>query len=357
MKLHSGNALKRRKKKIIRQYALFWPPALMFLTIVRSVGTVEVGSFDPGITASILLSAVFGLVGGIISGTFQFILEEKIYGKASVTKLALAKGVFIFLFLILLIVLAFVVTKSLLHHNIDFWTFMFDEGSAPVYFYIIVVDIFMTRLRQVNLMLGEGNLTKLLTAKLYIPHEEERIFMFLDLQSSTTIAERLGHIKYSQLIQDCFYDLGVVDGYEAEIYQYVGDEAVLTWELEKGLRQNQCLRSYCAFVETLEQKKEYYLKKYDTIPSFKAALNCGTVTATEVGRYKKEIAYHGDTLNTAARILAKCNEFNEMILISDNLKKLIKTNEFEFKPMGDVPLRGKKEMVEIFAVSQSGEAQ
>lgn len=353
MKSHSNNTLKRRKKKIIRQYALFWPPALVFLSIIRSVGTVEVGSFDPGIAISILLAAGFGLVGGVISGSFQFILEEKIYGKASVTKLALAKGVFIIIFLILLIVLAFVVTKLIMHHNIDFWTFVLDDGSAPVYFYIITVDIFMTRLRQVNLMLGEGNLTKLLTAKLYIPHEEERVFMFLDLQSSTSIAEKLGHIRYSQLIQDCFYDLGVVDGYEAEIYQYVGDEAVLTWELQKGLNQNQCLKSYYAFIETLERKKEYYLKKYDTIPSFKAALNCGRVTATEVGRYKKEIAYHGDTLNTAARILAKCNEFNEMILISDNLRKLVITTDFQFKPMGNVPLRGKKETVEIFAVSPS----
>lgn len=351
MKSHLSNTLKRRKKKIIRQYALFWPPALIFLSIIRSVGTIEVGSFDPGITVSILLAASLGLIGGVISGSFQFILEEKIYGKASVTKLALAKGVFILIFLIVLIVLAFIVTKLTLHHDVDFWTFALDEGSAPVYLYIITVDIFMTRLRQVNLMLGEGNLTKLLTAKLYIPHEEERIFMFLDLQSSTSIAEKLGHIKYSQLIQDCFYDLGVVDGYEAEIYQYVGDEAVLTWELHKGLNQNQCLKSYFAFKETLERKREYYLKKYDTIPSFKAAINCGRVTATEVGRYKKEIAYHGDTLNTAARILAKCNEFNEMLLISDNLRKLVKTTDFQFKAMGDVPLRGKKETVEIFAVS------
>jgi adenylate cyclase len=351
MKSKFDSAQKRRKKRIIRQYALFWPPALVFLTIVRSIGTEEIGSFDPGITMSIILAATFGVIGGVISGSLQYILEEKIYGKASVLKLGLAKGAFIILFLVLFIVLAFIVTKVVFKHNIAFWTFVMDEGSGPVYFYIITVDIFMTRLRQVNLMLGEGNLTKLLTAKLYIPHEEERIFMFLDLQSSTSIAEKLGHIKYSQLIQDCFYDLGVVDEYEAEIYQYVGDEAVLTWELNKGLNKDQCLNSYFAFIETLERKKDYYLKKYDTAPSFKAALNCGRVTATEVGRYKKEIAYHGDTLNTAARILAKCNEFNEMILISENLRRLVKSSHFEFKLIGDVPLRGKTETVEIFAVN------
>ena len=36
------------------------------------------------------------------------------------------------------------------------------------------------------------------------PKEESKIFMFLDLQSSSKIAELLGHEKYSDFIQDCF---------------------------------------------------------------------------------------------------------------------------------------------------------
>ncbi|WP_420387727.1 adenylate/guanylate cyclase domain-containing protein [Roseivirga sp.] len=352
MKFHKTSQLKRRKKKIIGQYALFWPPALVFLTIIRSVGTIEVGSFDPGLLPSILLAAVFGFIGGVISGYFQFMLEEKIYGRTSIRKLALAKAIFIVIFLVTLIVIAYIMTRVIFHHDIDFITFAFDEGSAPVYLYIISVDIFMTRLRQVNLMLGEGNLTKLLAGKLYTPHEEERIFMFLDLQSSTTLAETLGHIKYSQMIQDCFFDLGVTNAYRAEIYQYVGDEAVLTWPLQEGLNRDNCLKAYYDFMDTLESKREYYQNKYGSLPFFKAALNCGTVTATEVGRYKREIAYHGDTLNTAARILAKCNEFNEEMLISESLRQMINTSDFEFKPMGEVPLRGKKEAVPIFAVKR-----
>jgi len=37
-------------------------------------------------------------------------------------------------------------------------------------------------------------------------------------------------------------------------------------------------------------------------------MNAGVVTVAEVGKYKKEIAYHKDTINTAARIQVKCNE-------------------------------------------------
>ncbi|MHA1992727.1 MAG: hypothetical protein ACW98A_17360 [Candidatus Hodarchaeales archaeon] len=59
--------------------------------------------------------------------------------------------------------------------------------------------------------------------KYHHPKEEKRTFMFMDLKSSTTYAEKLGHIEYNKLIQDCFFDLtDVVAENNANIYQYVG---------------------------------------------------------------------------------------------------------------------------------------
>ena len=118
--------------------------------------------------------------------------------------------------------------------------------------------------------------------------------MFLDLRSSTTIAEKLGHEKYSRLMQDCFNDLGVVIENDAEIYQYVGDEAVLTWSMEGGLKDQNCIRAFFTFKERLERKSEYYQSTYGVQPEFKAGVNGGSVIVTEVGKYKKEIAYYGD---------------------------------------------------------------
>lgn len=126
-------------------------------------------------------------------------------------------------------------------------------------------------------MLGEGNLARILTGQFYEPHEEERIFMFIDLQSSTELAEQLGHIKYSRLIQDCFNDLSVTSKYYAQIYQYVGDEAVLTWEIDRGIQNDNCLNAFFAFKKQLESRKEHYLKEYNHLPFFKAGLNCGIV--------------------------------------------------------------------------------
>ena len=176
--------------------------------------------------------------------------------------------------------------------------------------------------------------------------------MFIDLKSSTTIAEKIGHYKFSQLIQDCFSDISVVEKYEAEVYQYVGDEAVLTWSEKKALKKLNYVHAFFAFRNRLESKKEYYQNTYGVIPEFKAGANLGMCTVTEVGDLKREICYHGDTLNTAARIEELCNDYEADFLVSESLhEKLEHQAGFIFEHVGHVELKGKVNKVGIFKVS------
>ncbi|MEO6637398.1 MAG: adenylate/guanylate cyclase domain-containing protein, partial [Ginsengibacter sp.] len=185
------------------------------------------------------------------------------------------------------------------------------------------------------------------------PQEEYRIFMFIDLNSSTTIAEKLGHLNYSNFIQDCFSDLDVVHAYNAEIYQYVGDEAVLTWELSKMRSVIQSIDAFWAFQTKLIVESDYYFKKYGMIPQFKAGMSIGMVTVVEIGKLKKEIAYHGNTLNTAARVVALCNIYGEKLLITkkmyDEFSKV--KSKYIFKKITETKLRGKQGLTEIYSVS------
>ncbi len=53
--------------------------------------------------------------------------------------------------------------------------------------------------------------------------------MFLDIKSSTTIAEQLGLENYYSLLNYFFHEISeLVRSTKAEIYQYIGDEVVLT---------------------------------------------------------------------------------------------------------------------------------
>jgi len=205
---------------------------------------------------------------------------------------------------------------------------------------------------QVSEKFGQGVLFNFLVGRYHRPKEEQRIFMFMDLKSSTTYAERLGHVRYSHLIQDCFHDLtDVVTRHHAAIYQYVGDEVVLTWDLEHGVTNGACLRIFEAYDCTLRERAAHYETEYGFVPEFKAGVNAGLVTVAEVGEIKKELAYHGDVLNTAARIQDKCNELGQRLLVSELLKDLLAGSaDCAFHPMGEAQLKGKARPVRIYGV-------
>ena len=127
--------------------------------------------------------------------------------------------------------------------------------------------------------------------------------MFLDLDASSALAETLGDLKYHQFLNEFYYDIAdeIVDAY-GEIYQYVGDEVVITWKMKRGLESGNCLRPYFQILGKIEKVKQKYIDKFGAYPRFKAAVHCGQVIAAQIGDIKSEIVFHGDVVNTTSRI-------------------------------------------------------
>jgi len=218
-----------------------------------------------------------------------------------------------------------------------------------VYFYLVAFlnNIFKDMVKRV----GRGNYIKWLFGLLKKPIEEERIFMFIDMKSSTHNAERLGHEKFSFLVQDFFNDLSIVDNYNGEIYQYLGDGAIISWNLKAGLTNDNCIKSFFAFERVIERGAKKYKKKYGMIPNFKAGMHVGKIMVLQVGTIRRDISYNGDTLNTAARIESLCSEMKRKLLISEDLFRLLPgKNKYLFKHLDNNRLKGKRRKIEIYEV-------
>lgn len=223
---------------------------------------------------------------------------------------------------------------------------------VAVFSYLLAFSFIINFTMEVKKKYGPGNLWHMIIGKYHHPVVEERIFMFLDLKDSTTYAEKLGHIKYSQMIQKCFFYLNeIVFEHKAQIYQYVGDEAVLTWPMKNKSAVQHAINLYFAFKDKLDSKTDMFNTKFGFVPEFKAGINEGKVTAAEVGSIKREIAYHGDVLNTGARIQAKCNELGKSLLVSEIFADEIKNIKgFRKELMGKINLKGKLEAINIYAI-------
>ena len=191
---------------------------------------------------------------------------------------------------------------------------------------------------------GYGVLPNFILGRYNKPKEERRIFMFLDIKSSTTITEKLGHIQYHNLLNDFFDDINdSIIFSKGEIYQYIGDEITVSWTMGNGIENENCLRCFFSITDKIQSNSTRYMERFGLIPDFKAGLHCGNITIGEVGVIKKEIVFTGDVLNTAARIEGLCNTYDVRLLVSRKLLDLLQIeNRYTKNVIAEIILRGKK---------------
>ena len=218
----------------------------------------------------------------------------------------------------------------------------------------MIIAVLTVLAMQVKEKYGQGVFKNMLLGKYHQPQQEQRVFMFLDLKGSTTIAEKIGNISYFKLLSKFFEDISspIIESY-GEIYQYVGDEVVVSWSLKKGIKDAHCLRVFFEIINTIDQKSHEYQARFGLVPAFKAGIHVGEITVGEVGTIKKDIIFSGDVLNTTARIQEQCNILKQPLLVSKQLLSLLPIKDhFTIEPLGQIELRGKMQPVTLCTVTQ-----
>ena len=206
---------------------------------------------------------------------------------------------------------------------------------------------------QIARMLGRGVLGSFVLGRYHRPRREERVLMMIDMRDSTTIAERIGDLAFHDLLNE-FYghvaDAASETG--ADIHKYVGDEAILAWRPKRAARNGDCLRFFFILRQRIAAAEQRYCGKFGMVPQFRAGLHKGMVVVGEIGVTKQEIAFSGDTMNTAARIEQATRQFDADFLASDAaLRGVPLPDGCSVRSVADLQLRGKSERVELFAVS------
>lgn len=236
----------------------------------------------------------------------------------------------------------------------DVQAFVASADFAWFFGLLLGASFLITLAFQVNRVLGPGTLRALLLGRYLRPVHEERVFLFLDLTDSTPIAEQLGPLRFSDFKNDFFHDVaGPVLATRGQIFQYVGDEVVVSWTLRHGTRHGDCLRLFYLVEDAVEARRDWYQRRYGVVPRFKAACHAGPVVTAEIGDLKREIVHSGDTLNTTARMEGQCRLLGRRLLVSETLLDCCPLPaDLRAEPVGAVPLRGKRETVALYAVER-----
>ena len=344
---------------------LFWVFAGIFFTIIEYLlihpasqisnienltPAVHIYSYD--FWRSITETIFAAIIAGLSIGTFEiFYFQDYFRTKPFGYTVFIKSLIYSFAMIVLIVVgllfdQSFNAGKSIFHPEVIEGVAIYLSGSGVWAFVIYWTAIII--LTQIFILMrdsfGYGVLPNFILGRYNKPKEERRIFMFLDLKSSTTIAEKLGHIQYHNLLNDFFDDINdSIIFTKGEIYQYIGDEITVSWTMENGIENENCLRCFFSIGDKIKSNSTRYTERFGLVPDFKAGLHFGNVTIGEVGVIKKEIVFTGDVLNTTARIEELCNTYDVKLLMSKKLLDVLQIEKrYSMKKIDEVMLRGKK---------------
>jgi adenylate cyclase len=307
----------------------------------------------------IVVTSVSMIVGAML-GTLEVLVLSKLFKKSPFSVMVLVKSLIYsgFTTFALISYAAFsssiILDKSLLSSEVqnNVANFLGTIHFQSALFYAACSITMCILIYEISSSLGQGVIRRLLLGKYHKPREEERIFLFVDMKSSTRIAEKLGHIQYFKLLKEYYFDMSpAILRSKGEVYQYVGDEIIISWPIERGVATNDCIKCYFRILESMIRQKEKYLNAYGHFPEFKAGMHLGSVTTGEIGDLKKEILFTGDVLNTTARIQSLCNENNVSFLFTQSLLDKLSPHNFNIMKLGDTELRGKDKSVKLYTVN------
>lgn len=220
------------------------------------------------------------------------------------------------------------------------------------------ITLLLVMLRQTTQIVGERTARAVILGRYHRPRGEERFFLFIDIVGSTPVAEKLGALSVHRYLNRIFQAAAdPIDDSRGEVYQYVGDEMVITWLVEEGRKGARPLACLFQIVDELEKAASEFEQEFGTVPKLRAALHAGEVVTGEAGGPRRAIVFHGDVMNATSRIENLTRELGHPYLVSENaLKRMDGREAYGFEDLGPQALRGKDAAIRVYAVTRGSAA-
>jgi adenylate cyclase len=217
-----------------------------------------------------------------------------------------------------------------------------------------VMSVLLGAAFELSRLIGSRVLLNVILGRYRRPTREERVFLFLDIVGSTSLAESMGELRMHDLLTPFFFDIDeTILAHGGEVHAYVGDEVIVTWRLAANMSERRYLDCFFAIQDRIAERADLYRREFGMVPMFRAGLHAGPVVISECGDSRRQIAYFGDTVNVTARLQEHCKEVGHALLVSADLLRLVRPgSDLTVEALGPTQLRGRAAAVEVFAVKR-----
>ena len=342
----------RRRKAILRIVLISTMLGLFYNILAKELGDLR----------AVINGTLIGFFGGIIIAVFEFKIFNPQYRKLSFLTVLILKTILYFLsFLVLIIgIKAFIDSwfKGLSFVDYlaspDFRNFVLNEDFDVILTYTFLLLSITTFSLQISRKIGYSMMLDIITGRYHTPSEEERIFMLLDIKSSTSITELLGDLKYHQFLNDFYYDITkCILTAKGNIYRYVGDEIIVYWKMNAGLKNANCLQTYNLIKFVMKSQSAKYYNKYGLVPEFITCFHSGKIVVGEIGEVKSQVVFSGETLSELQKLKKISSLYNRDLIISGYLVNKIKLpDNYHMEEMGYIPAVNYQEGEAVYALKE-----
>jgi adenylate cyclase len=197
--------------------------------------------------------------------------------------------------------------------------------------------------------IGIENLFHLMIGTYHRPVIEEKVLLFLDINNSTGLAERLGAIQIKSLVGKFLFDISKpITDQGGEIYLYKGDGLIALWSWSEAIRGDKILRAIDAVFAAVRREEAAYQQEFGVVPRFRIGVHGGEVVVSEQGDTKRAIGVYGSTINIAARMEEAAKAHNVACAISGDVADALSDGEPRLQPLGDEQVKGISVEIPIF---------
>jgi adenylate cyclase len=178
--------------------------------------------------------------------------------------------------------------------------------------------------------------------------------LFCDIRGFTNFVERKEPKEVVGFLNSYFSEMEkVVKQYNGIVLQYIGDEieAVFGAPIHEPEHPEKAVMAALEMRKRLRSLNERRENEGEETITHGIGIHTGRVLAGSIGSPER-LTYSmvGDAVNTASRLQALNKTFGTDILISDATRRRLPENSFEVVSLGEHPIKGKSERIEIFRV-------
>jgi adenylate cyclase len=296
-------------------------------------------------------SPVYGVLNAILAGTgvglFEQFYVQSLRGRWMRNAHPLLSILIYTIVVAALFFLAVNFSHTVLHH---IYPVPIPYGRLPIILPVVlafsVVGIVV--MRAVH-FIGIETLFHLMIGTYHRPVVEQKVLVFIDINNSTALAERLGALKIKSLVGKFLFDISKpITNHGGEIYLYKGDGLIAIWDWVEAVPHDKILRAIDAVFAAVRREQSRYMAQFGVVPSFRIGVHGGDVVVSEQGDTKRSIGIYGSTINIASRMEEAAKAHGVACAISGDVAQALSGSTGRLRQIGFDKIKGIAAEIPVF---------